>query len=192
MRHRHRHRRHRAAAVHTDVSHSLTQRPRAAAAPLSPPAPRSARRPRRSWPLAHSSATTWSLASSRTASRCSTALPARALCKAFAAARERALRRCPRAAAGAFSQEPDCATGFILDGFPRTLVQAKALDAMLAADGECVTSVLSLEVPDEVCHRPVSLLLLLLLRTLARCHPCARAETAVVAAALRALQQPAS
>jgi len=52
-------------------------------------------------------------------------------------------------------QEPDCATGFILDGFPRTKVQAEAIDAVLAASGECVNSVISLEVPDSVLEERI-------------------------------------
>ena len=46
--------------------------------------------------------------------------------------------------------EPDCAKGFILDGFPRTLEQTKALDALLAEKGEAVGLVLALVVPDDV------------------------------------------
>jgi len=45
-------------------------------------------------------------------------------------------------------QEQDCGFGFMLDGFPRTMVQAKALDAMLAAGGETVTGVVEFNVPD--------------------------------------------
>src|SRR5579864_7558540 len=33
-------------------------------------------------------------------------------------------------------QEPDCANGCMLDGFPRTLEQARALDAALEAQGK--------------------------------------------------------
>ncbi|QDC10984.1 adenylate kinase [Oceanicola sp. D3] len=44
--------------------------------------------------------------------------------------------------------EPDVAGGVILDGFPRTTVQAEALDAMLAARGERVTGAISMEVDD--------------------------------------------
>lgn len=42
--------------------------------------------------------------------------------------------------------EPDAAGGFILDGFPRNLAQARALDAMLASLGVALDAVLLLEV----------------------------------------------
>jgi len=45
-------------------------------------------------------------------------------------------------------KEMDCGWGFILDGFPRTVVQAEALDALLAKNGEEVNSVVALAVPD--------------------------------------------
>jgi adenylate kinase len=44
-------------------------------------------------------------------------------------------------------QQPDCARGYILDGYPRTVAQAKSLREMLLALGLAVDHVLSLEVP---------------------------------------------
>src|SRR5437588_12048279 len=51
-------------------------------------------------------------------------------------------------------QEEDAQGGFILDGFPRTIEQAEALDKQLGELGRRITAVLLLEVPDaEVVRR---------------------------------------
>ncbi len=45
--------------------------------------------------------------------------------------------------------QPDCAKGILLDGFPRTLEQAKALDGALAKGGKGIDLVLYIKVPNE-------------------------------------------
>src|SRR3569833_161504 len=51
--------------------------------------------------------------------------------------------------------QPDCAKGAVFDGFPRTIAQAEALDAMLAARAKKIDLVLELKVDDAVLLRRV-------------------------------------
>ncbi|HET6644798.1 MAG TPA: adenylate kinase [Fimbriimonadales bacterium] len=46
--------------------------------------------------------------------------------------------------------EPDAASGFLLDGFPRSAPQAEALDRMLSEKGQSLDAAIAIEVPDEV------------------------------------------
>ena len=48
------------------------------------------------------------------------------------------------------TRQEDCASGFLLDGFPRTLPQATALDRLLAARSQKLDRVVSIEIPRDL------------------------------------------
>jgi len=52
--------------------------------------------------------------------------------------------------------KPDCAKGVILDGFPRTTVQAEALDTLMQDTGQSITAAISLEVEDDAMVERIS------------------------------------
>ena len=53
-------------------------------------------------------------------------------------------------------KEPDCEKGFLLDGFPRNIVQAEKLDEMLQRSGQKIDCVLEIEVDEEAVVRRIA------------------------------------